>query len=183
MSNLRSRSFRLFMLGAVICLIGILFAWRVSRRTQASDLRGAKLTLISLPGLKESEWDLRISLTQWTEPYLIVHFWASWCQPCREEFPSMIQASSLLPASVKMITVSADQDPQAGLQFLQMFEGSEKLVSLWDSKQELSLSWGTDKLPETYILGPERQLIRKIGGTMNWVDPINLQFLQNLGQK
>ena len=171
------RALRSALIGGLVCLLlGVIFWFR-----NKSDQNNSELRFINLPEFKGAGPGQSVSFSQWKEPFLVVHFWASWCPPCREEFPSVIKASSLLPASVKLVIISVDEDPKLGLQFLQTFPGSEKLESLWDGQRELSLSWGTNKLPETYILGPDRKLIRKIAGPMDWTNPANLQFIQDLG--
>lgn len=114
------------------------------------------------------------------EPYIILHFWASWCPPCRDEFPSLIAAAPLIPSYVKLIVVSEDDTSLAGRHFFQMFEGHDKLLALWDPQKNLSTQFGTSKLPETYILGPDRQILRKIGGSMDWMKEKNLNFFKSL---
>ena len=108
------------------------------------------------------------------------HFWASWCEPCREEFPSLLAAVPLIPSYVKIIAVSEDDDRLTGRYFFEMFEGHQKLLSLWDPEKKLSAQFGTFKLPETYILGPDRKILRKIGGSMDWMKEKNVNFFKSL---
>ena len=43
---------------------------------------------------------------------VLVDFWATWCDPCREELPKLVALSRKLP--FELITVSADEPEQAG---------------------------------------------------------------------
>jgi thiol-disulfide isomerase/thioredoxin len=52
---------------------------------------------------------------------LLVTFWATWCQPCREEYPMIIElAKEYGPQGLAVVGVSLDEDADLGLvhQFL-----------------------------------------------------------------
>jgi thiol-disulfide isomerase/thioredoxin len=52
---------------------------------------------------------------------LLVTFWATWCQPCREEFPMIMElAKEYAPQGLAVVGVSLDEDADMGLvrQFL-----------------------------------------------------------------
>ncbi len=55
------------------------------------------------------EIELRKILTPKNKP-LLVNFWATWCDPCREEFPDLVKISSDYSDRLDVITVSFD-DP------------------------------------------------------------------------
>lgn len=40
---------------------------------------------------------------------LLINFWATWCEPCREEFPDLIRLDAEYRGRVDMITVSMDE--------------------------------------------------------------------------
>ena len=40
---------------------------------------------------------------------LLVNFWATWCDPCREEFPDLVKISSEFQGKVDFVTVSMDE--------------------------------------------------------------------------
>ncbi len=39
---------------------------------------------------------------------LLINFWATWCEPCREEFPSLVQIDAEYKGKIDFITVSLD---------------------------------------------------------------------------
>ncbi|HEY8559442.1 MAG TPA: redoxin family protein [Pyrinomonadaceae bacterium] len=39
---------------------------------------------------------------------LLVNFWATWCDPCREEFPELVQIDSAYKGKIDFITISLD---------------------------------------------------------------------------
>ncbi|HMT07254.1 MAG TPA: TlpA disulfide reductase family protein [Pyrinomonadaceae bacterium] len=39
---------------------------------------------------------------------LVVNFWATWCDPCREEFPDLVKLDALYKGKIDLITISMD---------------------------------------------------------------------------
>jgi thiol-disulfide isomerase/thioredoxin len=109
----------------------------------------------------------------------IVHFWASWCGPCTEEFPTLLKAADQLSSQIQFVAVNLDEDPNTARQFLEKFDYKKKnIIYLWDKDQTLSKQYGTIKLPESYILDFKRYLIRKIAGSTNWENSKNIEYLK-----
>lgn len=55
---------------------------------------------IDIPGLRKA-------LTPTGKP-LLVNFWATWCDPCREEFPDLVKLDSEYKGRIDFITISLD---------------------------------------------------------------------------
>ncbi len=51
---------------------------------------------------------LRKSLTPAGKP-LLVNFWATWCDPCREEFPDLVKLDAEYKGKIDFITISLDE--------------------------------------------------------------------------
>lgn len=65
-----------------------------------------KTTVITSKGEKFKLKDIKA-------PVVIVNFWASWCTPCLEEFPSLVKLKSQFPDSqLKVLAVNADENQQ-----------------------------------------------------------------------
>ena len=52
----------------------------------------------------------RQSLGQWRGKVLVVNFWATWCEPCREEMPEFVRAQQELgPQGLQFVGIAVDQ--------------------------------------------------------------------------
>ena len=51
---------------------------------------------------------LRKALTPASKP-LLVNFWATWCEPCREEFPDLVKLDAAYKGKIEFITISLDE--------------------------------------------------------------------------
>lgn len=57
------------------------------------------------------------SLYDYTEDFVILDFWATWCGPCLSEFPKMSELQKLYPNKLKIIAVT-DEGPERIKSFL-----------------------------------------------------------------
>ena len=77
---------RVLVLAAAILATGAgFFAYRATLSDRSVAEAVAELMRLRLPDVFGKEQ----SLAQWRDKVLIVNFWATWCEPCREEMPSM----------------------------------------------------------------------------------------------
>jgi thiol-disulfide isomerase/thioredoxin len=90
-----------------------------------------------------------------TAPLTLVHVWATWCDPCREEFPELVQVMHTFPA-VKFILISADNpsEKESVEKFLEEYKSPVGSLISTELNQKfiesLSPNWnGT--LPSTFI--------------------------------
>jgi thiol-disulfide isomerase/thioredoxin len=101
-------------------------------------------------------------------PVSLVHFWATWCPPCLDEIPSLQRLSRDFQGqddfSVVMIAVNDEKDKVTSLL------GPGWDMVLFDPTWDVANRYGTDKLPETYLV-IRGQVVDKFVGATNWDDP------------
>src|SRR5262245_25065377 len=101
-------------------------------------------------------------------PVTLVHFWATWCPPCIQEIPALQRLrrdlSDHSEFSVLMVAVSDSSNK------VRSFLGPGADMVLFDPQWEVANRYGTNKLPETYLVVDGR-VVRKFVGTTNWDDP------------
>jgi len=98
---------------------------------------------------------------------VVVNFWATWCPPCIEELPSLKRLHARLqPLGGMVLGVSVDEDEGAYNRFLT--EHSVSFPTYRDPSRTIARAYGTEKYPETYIIGRDGKLLRKIVGPQDW---------------
>ncbi len=74
-----------------------------ANKVAAQSLKSPKVTQIDAATLK----NLFNRNTKNAKP-LLVNFWATWCDPCREEFPELVKIDSEYENKIDFITISVD---------------------------------------------------------------------------
>jgi peroxiredoxin len=101
---------------------------------------------------------------------LVLNFWASWCPPCVEETPSLEQfAKEFGPQGVVVLAVSSDRNEKLYRQFLKRF--GVTFETSRDPDSNISASYGTFQLPESYLIDRNGKVVEKIISNQNWMDP------------
>ncbi len=117
------------------------------------------------------------------EPVVIVNFWASWCNPCVEEFPSMLKLVEALKGQVAIVAVSMDDEEKDLLAFSKLFKVPRAgFFVAWDKEKKVMADYGVGKLPESYIVGPDRKLVRKVLGVENWASENAIAYFAELAK-
>ena len=123
---------------------------------------------------------------------LFVNFWATWCPPCREEMPSMLQLGQELaarhPGKFRMVAVSVDEEWPIVQKFFggRLPGGVEFLLDVDQSvtRQYYCAARGSCpdsfKFPETYIVDAQGNLVSYVIGPRDWSDPAALRYLEGL---
>lgn len=101
---------------------------------------------------------------------LVVNFFASWCPPCISEEPSLEEfAKTMAPEGVVVLGVSSDRNADRYHKFLQRFGVS--FETSMDPSADISASYGTFQIPETYLIDRNGKVLEKVISNQNWMDP------------
>ena len=123
--------------------------------------------------------DHQVSLNQFRGHVVVLNFWATWCPPCNQELPSIMDMQNRLRGrGVVVLGVSIDVDGDAYHRFLK--ERSVNFVTVRDPEQKIANMYGTSMWPESYVIDRQGVLRRKIVGPINWDSPEVMQFLSKL---
>jgi len=120
-----------------------------------------------LPALSDAR------LTNWLAEHqgqpVIINFWASWCEPCRDEMPLLQRlADRLRPQSVGVITVAVADTADKAADFL--WEVSVILPLLHDPAQKTARALSVRTLPTTLILDRRHRIVARGRGAIDWDD-------------
>jgi thiol-disulfide isomerase/thioredoxin len=134
----------------------------------------------------------RVTLASLRGQVVFVNFWATWCPPCREEMPSMLDLGRELsrrhPGRFTMLAVSVDEGWEPVAQF---FGGAlpPGLVVALDPDQVATRAYYCSarggcppdfKFPETYVVDRNGRLVAFVVGPRDWSDEAARRFFGRL---
>jgi peroxiredoxin len=129
------------------------------------------------PDFTVTDSDHTIRLAHYRGKVVVLNFWASWCAPCLEEFPSLIQMQRQMP-QVVVLAVSFNDEEAAYHTYIA--ENHIDLLTAFDATQKSNLAYGTKRPPETYIIDKKGIIRRKFIGPSDWTTPEILTYLNKL---
>jgi cytochrome c biogenesis protein CcmG/thiol:disulfide interchange protein DsbE len=131
------------------------------------------------PDFTVQDDDRKISLADYRGKVVVLNFWASWCAPCVEEMPSLVQLNDRFKdKGITVVGVSIDVDGDAYHKFLKDYKINFPTVR--DPNQKTSGLYGSFKWPETYIIDRNGIVRRKFIGAVEWSQPEIVDFLSKL---
>lgn len=98
------------------------------------------------------------SLSSYRGHVVVLNFWASWCEPCREEAPRLERLQRELArhgATVLGVTYKDAASDSEG--FVRQYRLT--YPSLRDASGEFAHSYGTDALPESFVIDPAGRIV------------------------
>jgi cytochrome c biogenesis protein CcmG/thiol:disulfide interchange protein DsbE len=119
-----------------------------------------------------------VTLSQFRGKTVVLNFWATWCPPCVEEMPSLVELQKKLGDKVVILAVSEDADENAVKQFVR--DHNIDLLVVRDPKQSANALYGTFKFPETYVIDKDGVIRRKFIGATDWTNPEIVDYLNKL---
>jgi cytochrome c biogenesis protein CcmG/thiol:disulfide interchange protein DsbE len=131
------------------------------------------------PDFTVQDADRTVTLRDLHGKVVVLNFWATWCAPCVEEMPSLVQLQQRFKdKGVSVVGVSIDVDGDAYQKFLKDYKID--FVTVRDPDQKTSSLYGTSKWPETYIIDRDGIVRRKFIGAVEWSQPEIVDFLSKL---
>jgi cytochrome c biogenesis protein CcmG/thiol:disulfide interchange protein DsbE len=101
-------------------------------------------------------------------PVSLVHFWATWCPPCIKETPDLQRLAHDFADRKGFAIVMVAVDDTADKVRALLGPGADMV--LYDPKWDVAHRYGTDKLPETYLV-VRGKVVQKFVGQTDWSDP------------
>ena len=123
-----------------------------------------------------------ISLSDFRGQAVLVNFWASWCDPCIAEIPSLeVLQRSFQTDQLRVLAVTVDEnweDVDGALHKGESSLAGTPLMLLRDPEAKNANGWGTEKFPETYVVDGEGKIVAKFIGSRRWSSPLMINFMK-----
>jgi len=123
--------------------------------------------------------DHTVDLNRFHGQIVVLNFWATWCPPCVEEMPSLVEMQRHMKTKgITVLAVSIDVDENAYRAFLK--EHGVDLLTVRDPAQKTPALYGTHGWPETFIIDRNGVIRRKFIGAVDWTEPEITDYLSKL---
>ena len=110
-----------------------------------------------------------VSVVDHVGDIVVVNFWASWCIPCRTEYPALIRAAdAYADFGTTFIAVNYQDDPLRAEVFIEELGSSDAMVYAIDEGSSTAFDWGVLGLPETFFVDRDGVVVGKVSGPVSY---------------
>ncbi len=172
--------YKLFPRTLIPALGCLLWSWTVGAGDIALPkgilkLDGRAAPPLVLQNMDGEPWDIAESRGRW----VLVHFWATWCGPCRKEMPTIQALVPQLDADkLELAIVNTAEDEDTVFSFLAAV--APDIVPLMDNDGQVTERWQPRGLPASFFVDPEGRLRYLALGGRPWDTPPYLNFIKGL---
>lgn len=118
-----------------------------------------------------------IDIAQYRGKVVLVNFWATWCPPCRKEFPSLSRVRKLFkPAQFEVMAVNVGEDPDNAFSFT----GNTDFPVLFDRDSKTMNTWSVRGLPTTFLVDTQGRLAYRATGGREFDAPEIVTLIKSL---
>lgn len=98
---------------------------------------------------------------------VLVNFWATWCEPCRDEMPSMNRLrASLAGKPFEVLAVNLGESDARVRKFVEQLPLGFPV--LMDRDSGAAKAWRARILPASFLLGPDGRIRYAVLGELDW---------------
>lgn len=112
---------------------------------------------------------------------VLLNFWASWCEPCRAEMPTLQQIADLYGADKLAVLAINFKEPVArAIQFARTT--GVTLPVLLDLDGKAAQKWGVKVFPTTLMLDGQGRARLRVTGEVDWTSLAAEKLIASLGK-
>ncbi|MEE2951595.1 MAG: DsbE family thiol:disulfide interchange protein [Pseudomonadota bacterium] len=101
---------------------------------------------------------------------LLVNVFASWCAPCRQEHPLLMELAK--DDRFRLVAINYKDKPQNARDFLSALGNPYEAIGV-DQKGSATIDWGVYGVPESFLVSPDGTILYKRTG------PFTVQSIQD----
>ena len=164
-------------------LITVFFISNIVNSKELNDLKNLviyddqkKISEISF----KNEEDKNVSLSEYKNKLLILNFWATWCEPCKEEMPSLqnLQNNPNFK-NLKILPINIGQEDKNSIRKFFLDVKINSFGIFYDSDVKLAKKFSLRGIPTSILINKDGYEFAKIIGSINFEDPKFVNWLLN----
>jgi cytochrome c biogenesis protein CcmG/thiol:disulfide interchange protein DsbE len=133
-----------------------------------SALIGHPAPAVDLPPVAGLERDGKaipgISAAEFRGNVTVVNVWASWCIPCHDEAPFLLELAG--DTRIRLVGINYKDQPDNARRFLNRY-GNPFIASGADQNGRAAIEWGVYGVPETFLIGRDGRIAYKLVGPIS----------------
>lgn len=137
----------------VVVVLGAVIAWLAGGVSTAEI--GERAPQVVVADFTGTPFDLHEHVEQQRGP-VVLNLWASWCEPCRREFPALSDYAESHP-EVTVVGVAVQDQQEASRQFAEQMQPA--FLVAWDSDNSVRDAYPSFGLPTTYLIDDDGTLV------------------------
>ena len=154
---------RSFLCGLMIAVIAVHAARAATAPKTLARWTGGATPALALKDVSGVAHDL----VRYRGKVVLINFWATWCEPCREEMPSLQRLRERLPDNAfAVLAINVDEPDARVRRFLE--ETRLDLPVLLDPNKTVTRAWGVRVMPTTFVVGPDGRIRYRLLGETDW---------------
>src|ERR1700731_3183356 len=102
-----------------------------------------------------------VSTADWKGKVVLLNFWATWCPPCREEIPELIDLQNRYKDRLHVIGISMDDPEEAGLVKKFAVRAGINYPIVMASREIIQEYGGVPALPTSFVVNTEGKVVQK----------------------
>jgi thiol-disulfide isomerase/thioredoxin len=119
------------------------------------------------------------TLADYKGKIVVLNFWATWCDPCREEMPAMQRLQDKLAGKLVVLAVDYGEGPPRIKDFLSKVP--VRFTVLLDRDTQAASAWKVKVLPTTLVIDPDQKVRFVAVGDVGWdTSPVESEIVKLL---
>ncbi|MFZ2005449.1 MAG: TlpA disulfide reductase family protein [Stellaceae bacterium] len=109
-----------------------------------------------------------LALSDFKGKFVLLNLWATWCQPCIKEMPSLVDLQNKLGSALTVVAVSEDHGGEVIVKLFVQKLGLDALKVGLDPKSTASRAFEVRGLPSSFLIGADGKVLGKVEGAADW---------------
>ena len=124
--------------------------------------------------------DQKININEYKGKLLLLNFWATWCEPCKEEMPSLqnLQNNSKFK-NLKILPINIGQEDKNSIRKFFSDVNIDAFEIFYDSDVKLAKKFSLRGIPTSILINKDGYEFAKVIGSIDFEDPKFVNWLLN----
>ncbi len=162
----------------ILLILGVTWGALSFLKSQVAQNKPAGRSIIelkagnTLPDLELTRTDgTKALLSSIPAKVMLINFWATWCEACMEEMPSLVKLhEEYKQHGLEVIGINLDEKPSQAIASTAA-EFGMKFQNFTDADGKLGDAFDVHAIPLTVIVDGSRKILEKVAGDRDWMHP------------